>query len=181
MSLTRLGGTLLALAITGCAGGPRLGPNLAAASHHPGLTCVPFARELSGVGLYGEAAGWWDAAAGRYARGGRPTPGSVLVFRRSDRLPKGHVSVVSRLLAPRRILVIQANWAPAELDEDQLVLDVSERNEWTSVRVWWPPSASMGSHEYETYGFILPPTPATHDQLARSAPNAAVLAVSARR
>jgi CHAP domain len=178
--LTRLGCMLLAGAMSGCAGGPRAGPNLAAASHHPGLTCAPFARELSGIALYGDAADWWDAADRRYAHGSRPVSGSVLVFRRSTRLPSGHVSVVSRLLAPRRILVIQANWSPGELDEDQLVLDVSERNDWTAVRVWWPPTNQIGSHEYATYGFIIPPQPATHDRLARAASVAASLAVAER-
>jgi len=167
----------LALALGACGTSPQTGPNLAASSSHPGLTCAPFARELSGLPLYGDADTWWDAAAGRYPESSRPEPGAVLVLRRSGRLPTGHVSVVSRLLTRRQILVIQANWVPGELDEDQLVVDVSERNDWSEVRVWYPPINQMGSHVYPAYGFILPPRPATHQELVRATGPAAVYAL----
>jgi hypothetical protein len=170
----------LVLALAGCGAAERTGPNLAATSSHPGLTCAPFARELSGLALYGDADAWWDEAAGRYTRAGRPEPGAVLVLRRSGRLPTGHVSVVSRLLTPRQILVIQANWVPGELDQDQLVVDVSERNDWSAVRMWYPPINQMGSHVYTAYGFILPPRPASHEELVRAAEPAAVYAIESR-
>src|SRR5579862_4153920 len=86
---------LLAAALSGCASSPRTCPNLAATSEHPGLTCAPFARELSGIALYGDPGGWWDEAAGRYGRADQPVVGSVLVLRRAGRLPTGHVAVVS--------------------------------------------------------------------------------------
>jgi surface antigen len=164
---------LLVALLAGCGSpSPKTGPNLAASSHHSGLTCAPFARELSGIALYGDAATWWNGASGRYDRANRPSVGSVLVFQRSSRLASGHVSVVSRVLSPRQIHVIQANWVPDELDEDQLIIDVSERNDWTQVRVWYPPINQMGSGVYATYGFVLPPRPATHDELARAIPAA---------
>ena len=169
---------LLAATLSACASSsPRIGPNLAAASRHPGLTCAPFARELSGIALYGDADTWWDGAAGRYARGSQPTVGSVLVLRRSGRLPSGHVAVVSRVLTPRQIQVIEANWVPGELDEDQLVVDVSDRNDWTAVRVWYPPINQLGSYAYPAFGFILPPQPATHEELARATEPAARYAI----
>jgi hypothetical protein len=152
-------------------GGPRLS----------GLTCAPFARELSGVALYGEAADWWDAAAGRYARSLRPQVGAVLVLKRESRLPSGHVAVVSRVLDGRRIEVIQANWVAEELDVDQLVVDVSDGNDWSLVRVWWPPVGQLGSHEYAADGFIDPPGAATHEDLARAAPVAARLSLTSMR
>ena len=40
--------------------------------------CAPYAREISGIDLYGAAGGWWDQAAGHYARGHAPEPGAVL-------------------------------------------------------------------------------------------------------
>ena len=164
---------LLAAALSACASStPHTGPNLAASAHYPGLTCVPFARELSGIALYGDADTWWDGAEGHYARANRPEVGSVLVLQRSDRLPTGHVAVVSRVLTPRQVLVIQANWVPGELDQDQLVIDVSDRNDWTAVRIWYPPVNQMGIHVYPAYGFILPPQPATHEQLVRATPPA---------
>lgn len=130
--------------------------------------------------LYGDAAGWWDAAAGRYDRSSAPEVGGVLVFRRAARLPAGHVSVVSRLRGPRRIDVIDANWVPGELERDQAVVDVSAANDWSLVRVWYPPLRQLGIHVYGTYGFILPPTPVGHDTLASAADAAASRAVMGR-
>jgi surface antigen len=175
----RLAALLLAGGLSACASShPVVGPNLAAASRHPGITCAPFARELSGIALYGDAYTWWAAAAGRYGRSAQPEIGAVLVLRRSSRLPAGHVAVVSRVLAPRQVLVIQANWVPDELTEDQLAIDVSPHNDWTEVRMWWPPTDTLGGHAYLAYGFILPPTPTTHEALRRAAHPAAKLALN---
>jgi surface antigen len=179
--LGRVAPLLLLAALAAC-GSPARPPSPAAAlgptSRHPGLTCAPFARELSGIALYGEAAAWWEAAGGQYQRGSRPEVGAVLVFRREPRLPSGHVAVVSKVLTPRQVLVFQANWVPDELDQDQLVVDVSERNDWSELRVWYPPIAQLGAHTYPAYGFILPPRPATHEELEQAAQPAAVYAIS---
>lgn len=159
---------LLLLTLSGCGSAAVTGPNLAASFRQPGIDCAPFARELSGIALYGDADTWWDGASGRYQRSSQPVVGGVLVFRQSGRLPSGHAAVVSELLGARQIHVMQANWVRGELDEDQLVVDVSARNDWTAVRVWYPPAGQMGAGTYATYGFVLPPRPATHDQLARA-------------
>ncbi len=166
---------ILAFLLAACAGSaPRTGPYLAYAHRYPGLSCAPFARAEVGLALYGDAADWWAEAAGRYLRTDRPQIGSVLVFRRSSRLPSGHVSVVSRRLDARRILVIQANWVRGELDEDQLIVDVSARNDWSAVRVWYPPTGQLGVHVYATDGFILAPVPLSHDALQVHAAPAAL-------
>ena len=176
----RIAPLLIAVSLAAC-GSPSPGKSSAGtATMHPGLTCAPFARELSGIALYGDAATWWDGAAGRYGRGSKPVVGSVLVFRRSGRLASGHVAVVSRILTPRQVQVIQANWVPNALDHDQLVVDVSERNDWTEVRVWYPPTNQLGSSAYPTYGFVLPPRPATHEELAQATQPAALYAVNSR-
>jgi hypothetical protein len=141
------------------------------------LDCAPFARELSGVRLSGAAADWWWRAEGRYSRGGSPAVGSVLVLRRSARLPSGHVAVVSRVLGPRHILVTQANWVHHRVSADQLVIDVSAANDWSLVRVWWPPTGEMGIADYPAYGFVHASRLATHDQLIAAAPRAIQLAV----
>jgi hypothetical protein len=83
-------------------------------------------------------------------------PGAALVFRRSARLPFGHVSVVTRVLSPREILVTHANWVHHRITRDEPVIDVSPRNDWTEVRVWWAPAGQMGGGVYPAYGFILP-------------------------
>lgn len=160
---------LALLALSACGGGaPARRDYGGGGMRVPGISCAPFARELSGIALYGDAADWWPEARGRYRRASRPELGGVLVFRRSGRLPSGHVSVVSRILDRRRVLVTQANWVAGEMDENQLVVDVSERNDWSLVRVWYPPVDQLGIHAYPTYGFILPYRPATPGELERA-------------
>jgi hypothetical protein len=129
------------------------------------MECAPFARAVSGVDLKGPAADWWWAAAGRYTRTSTPVVGSVLTFRRTSRLPDGHAAVVSRLVSTREIRVTQANWVHSRVTDDMPVIDISERNDWTLVRVWWPPSGQLGSRHYPTWGFITPERPAVRDAL----------------
>jgi surface antigen len=136
------------------------------------VECAPFARALTGVALSGAAADWWQQADGRYVRMQTPQVGSVLVLRRSGRLPSGHVAVVSQVLSRRQITVTQANWVHHRVTEDQPVIDVSERGDWSVVRIWWPPSAQLGTAEYEAFGFIRPDHPVGHDQLRAATPAA---------
>jgi len=166
--LFRLALLVLAGAVSACGAGAPSTAGVTAAVRQPGINCAPFARELSGVALYGEAADWWGAAAGRYGRGRVPQVGAVLVLPRQDRLPSGHVAVVSLILAARQIKVIQANWEKDVVDQDQLVVDVSERNDWSAIRVWYPPVNQMGAHLYRATGFIAPPQPVTQAELARA-------------
>lgn len=142
------------------------------------LECAPFARALTGVALRGDAADWWPHAAGHYARGNAPAVGSVLVFTRSSRLPYGHVAVVSQLMERRRILVTQANWVHHRVTQGQSVIDVSPSNDWTEVRVYWPPSGQMGSGLYTAYGFISPGRRTTQDEIAQATPRAIKLAAA---
>ena len=144
---------VLAALLSACGSGPR---RLAAPGGPAGLQCVPYARQVSGIQLRGEAYSWWEQAAGRYDRGSVPRPGSVLVFRRSARLGSGHVSVVQRVVSDREIVVTQANWVPRRVTRNELVVDVSPGNDWSAVRVWWAPSLALGRTAYPTYGFIAP-------------------------
>jgi len=141
------------LLLAACGSGPRIAGS---AGTSTSLECAPFARQVSGIQLYGEAYSWWDQAAGRYSRGSDPVPGGVLVFRRSARLGSGHVSVVGRVVSDREIVVTQANWVHRRITRDEPVVDVSSRNDWSAVRVWWAPSRTLGSTVYSTYGFIAP-------------------------
>ncbi|WP_439577381.1 CHAP domain-containing protein [Elioraea sp.] len=141
------------------------------------LSCVPFARELSGIELSGDAHTWWRAASGRYLRSGRPAPGAVLVLRGTRRLPQGHVSVVVRQTGPREILVSHANWASGAargaVHQNQLVVDVSRRNDWSAVRVWYPRTGQLGVTVFAAHGFIHPPRPRTPEEIAADVPRAA--------
>jgi hypothetical protein len=166
---------LLALAACGSGGGARLGDYVGGTVP---VECAPFARALSGVQLWGEAADWWNQAGMRYARGETPSVGSVLVLRRSGRLPSGHVAVVSQVIGRREILVTQANWVHHRVSEDQPVIDVSAGNDWSLVRIWWPPVGQMGTGDYAAFGFIRPDRPSSHDQLAANTPRAIRVAES---
>lgn len=134
--------------LAGC--GARLGTGSSS------VECAPYARALTGLQLYGDAADWWEQADGRYIRAPDPVAGGVLVFRRSSRLPYGHVAVVRAQVSPREIRVDQANWVHRRVTHDEAVIDVSPSNDWSAVRVWWDPVGAMGSSTYATYGFILP-------------------------
>ena len=130
------------------------------------IECAPFARAVARLPLRGAAADWWVLADGRYARGQTPRVGSILVFRRTARLPDGHVAVVSSVVSDRRILVTHANWVRHQVSENVPVIDVSAGNDWTRVRVWWPPAGQIGATEYATFGFIAADDPPRSDQIA---------------
>ncbi|MCI0754371.1 CHAP domain-containing protein [Teichococcus vastitatis] len=147
------------LTLAGCGGGGgTTGPVLGAAALREPVSCVPYARARSGIDLRGDAWEWWDAAAGRYARGHRPQPGSVLVLERAGRLRDGHLSVVTRVVSRREIRVDHANWASGggkgRIARDQPVWDASPGNDWSQVRVWYPPSRDYGVTTYPAAGFV---------------------------
>ena len=119
------------------------------------LSCVPYARAVSGIQLSGDAWQWWDEAAGQYPRSQSPAPGAVLVFQPHGSMRVGHLAVVTRVAEAREILVTQSNWLPYRIEHDQPVVDVSPYNDWTSVRVWYEPVHALGRTVYPTDGFIL--------------------------
>src|SRR5579871_5307840 len=124
---------------------------------HGGISCVPFAREDSGITVAGNAWQWWENAAGVYARGNVPEPGSVLAFRANGRMHLGHVAVVARVVNPREVEIDHANWwgpgMHGGVARNVPVVDVSEANDWSAVRVGLGGSGEFGS-VYPTYGFI---------------------------
>ena len=99
------------------------------------IWCVPFARAVTGVEIRGNAKTWWQQAKGRYARGEEPQVGAVMAFAASRAMPKGHVAVVSKVLSDREILVDQANWERNRITLDTLVVDVSDKGDWSRVKV----------------------------------------------
>ncbi|HUB49450.1 MAG TPA: CHAP domain-containing protein [Acetobacteraceae bacterium] len=127
------------------------------AVHVAGISCVPFARSDSGIAVSGNAWQWWDHAAGVYARGHLPELGSVLAFRSNPRMRLGHVAVVSQIINRREVEIDQANWsgpgAYGGVSRNVPVVDVSEANDWSAVRVGLGRSGDFGA-VYPTYGFI---------------------------
>ena len=119
---------------------------------------MPYARFLSGIGLRGDAWTWWDQAAGVFARGNHPEPGAVLSFPGIERMPLGHVAVVTQVLGARKILIDHANWPNAIVEHGAIshaiqVEDVSPANDWSEVRVQFGEGGPMGS-VYPANGFI---------------------------
>jgi len=126
-------------------------------AYYTGISCVPYAREISGIAISGNAWQWWHHAEGRYARGDRPEVGSVLNFRSNTRMPLGHVAVVTNIVNPRQVIIEQANWGSTgmrgRISRNVAVVDVSEANNWSAVRVELGNKGAFGS-VYPTYGFI---------------------------
>ncbi|NWH09459.1 MAG: CHAP domain-containing protein [Alphaproteobacteria bacterium] len=119
--------------------------------------CVPFAREMSGIAIRGDASTWWDQARGRYPRSNLPSEGAVLVLQGYSDERRGHVAVVTELLDERTIIVAQANWLNSgEISYGTPIMDVSANNDWSAVRVWHIPSKAWGRRIYVAKGFIYP-------------------------
>jgi len=177
-SVRALGLGLMAAALTACAstpapisggygGGrdaiaPELGPRWTGetprvADAGAGLQCVPFARRVTGVEIFGDANTWWTQAAGRYPRSSRPAPGSVFVIRGFNNPGRGHVSVVTHVDSSRLIRVDHANWLNnGEISVGVPILDISPNNDWSEIRVWHIPGGHWGGRVYQAQGFIHP-------------------------
>jgi surface antigen len=117
--------------------------------------CALYARAETGVALFGAAGGWWNQAEGRYERGHVPAVGAILVFKRTQQIPSGHVAVVAQVIGPHEILVDHANWYHGTVTRGMSVIDTSPAHDWSSVAVINPPSGTHG-RDYPTYGFVYP-------------------------
>jgi len=123
----------------------------------PPSECVPYARNISGVQIWGDAVTWWAQAENKYARSGRPAEGSVLVLRGWNDERRGHVAVVKAILSQRMIRVDHANWMHnGEVSINVPVIDVSAANDWSQVRVWHVPGGYWGGRIYDAQGFVHP-------------------------
>lgn len=125
----------------------------------PYLQCVPYARALTGIQIYGDAHTWWEQAAGRYERGSSPRVGAVLAFVPHANMVLGHVAAVSRVIDSRTVLLDHANWSPidgrrGQIEKDVRAIDVSPANDWSQVRVWYGPIGGIGTTAWPVHGFI---------------------------
>jgi len=121
----------------------------------PVIQCVAFVRSASDVALSGNAVNWWQNARGIYARGTAPEVGSVLSFRANSRMPLGHVAVVTQIVDSRTVQIDQSHWHANGISRDVSVIDVSQNNDWSAVRVAIGHGGTFGSI-YPTNGFIYP-------------------------
>ncbi|MEJ2818460.1 MULTISPECIES: CHAP domain-containing protein [unclassified Caulobacter] len=121
--------------------------------------CVPFARLMSGIQIFGDARTWWSQAVGKYDTGFVPRAGAVLCFKPTARMNLGHVAFVSQVLTDRVIQVTHANWSVidggrGQIEKDVTVVDVSPAGDWSQVKVWYDPIRDLGTTVYPTHGFI---------------------------
>jgi len=138
----------------------------------PYLQCVPYARDVSGIRIFGDAHTWWDQAAGKYARGTRPKVGAVMSFSPFGNMRLGHVAAVSRVIDNRTVLLRHSNWSPiggrrGQIENDVRAVDVSEAGDWSAVRVWFAPIQGLGTTHWPLNGFIYPDKARGDDRLAR--------------
>lgn len=132
------------------------------------LQCAPFAREISGVDIFGNAKTWWYQAEGRYARGAEPKLGAVMTFKPTRSMPMGHVAMVSKIVSDREVLIDHANWSTingrrGHIERGARVIDVSAKGDWSEVRVWYAPLKGLGTSSYPLYGFIYSDAGASSD------------------
>jgi len=125
----------------------------------PYVECVPFARQASGIQIFGDAHTWWDQADGQYARGHVPMKGAVMSFRPHGGMRLGHVAMVSRVIDSRTVLLRHSNWSPidgrrGQAELDVRAVDVSDANDWSEVRVWYAPIGDLGTTRWPVNGFI---------------------------
>ncbi len=138
----------------------------------PYLQCVPYARRVTGIQIFGDAHTWWGQAEGRYARGFRPKVGAVMALRPSGGSTLGHVAAVSRIVDSRTILIRHANWSlingrRGQIEDNVKVIDVSDSNDWSSVRVWYAPLQALGGSHWPVQGFIYPAKPKAGEKLVQ--------------
>jgi surface antigen len=167
--MIRVCGGILLAALAGCASHPTV-PTVAIAPEPESelvvlppppdkpMQCVPYARQVSGIDLRGDAWTWWGQARGHYARGKKPRPRAVLVFTKTRALPRGHLSVVTRVVDARQVLITHANWGSTsdtrgQVTNDVRVIDVSPGNDWSELRVW---NGSDFGRSNPAAGFIYP-------------------------
>jgi CHAP domain len=121
----------------------------------PPLQCAIYAQRTTGMDLRGVASSWWPAAEGRYERNATPKLGSVIVMTGTS--AAGHVAVVTRILNNREILVDHANWGnQGEITKGALIVDVSQAGDWSAIRVWHPPTNTLGLRVFPVLGFVGP-------------------------
>ena len=125
----------------------------------PYLQCVPYARQLTGIQIFGDAHTWWGQAAGKYERGRAPKVGAVMAFQPHRNMRLGHVAAVSKVIDARTVLLDHANWSPingrrGQIERDVKAVDVSAAGDWSEVRVWYAPQSSLGTSTWPVHGFI---------------------------
>jgi surface antigen len=135
------------------------------------LQCVPYARQISGIQIRGNAKTWWGQAAGRYERGQSPRVGAVMALPGYGKMRLGHVATVSSIVSDREIRLSHANWSRrGGIERNVRAIDVSDKGDWSRVRIWYASNGDLGTTSYPVSGFIYPNASAGEVQLASATP-----------
>lgn len=118
------------------------------------IQCVAYVHSASDFKIHGDAKYWWSMAAGLYERGFVPEKNAVLAFKPVRRMRLGHVAIVNRVVDNRTITINQAHWGENKIVHDVKVIDVSQKNNWSAVRVELTHNKGNYGNIYPTYGFI---------------------------
>lgn len=127
----------------------------------PRWNCVSYLKHLTGLDVRGDAWRWWGSAKEfGLSRANAPAAGSVLVLKKTKRLPKGHVGMVAEVVSDREIILDHANWGWSRATRGKVhkamrVIDVSAKNDWSQLRFMADGAQSFG-RVYPAYGFIVP-------------------------
>lgn len=124
-----------------------------------GISCVPYARQATGMDISGNGGQWWYNAAGLYARGNRPEVGSIMAFPGYGGMRAGHVAVVERVVSSREVHIHHANWGGPGIRRGSImrgvsVIDASAGNDWSQVRVQVGHNDDNYGRTYPLQGFI---------------------------
>jgi surface antigen len=136
-------------------------PSGPAQALYEGLQCVPYARQVTGISIYGDAWTWWGQAEGRFARGSQPKVGAVLAFKPHGAMKLGHVAAVRKIVDKRTLLISHANWSTIDgmrghVEQNVKLVDSSAANDWSQVRVHFASLGDLGTTHYPVHGFIYP-------------------------
>ncbi|QCE33815.1 CHAP domain-containing protein [Acetobacteraceae bacterium] len=122
------------------------------------LQCVGYVHLAApNFKIRGDAHTWWKHADEQnYVKGHTPEPGSVLSFRATKKMVYGHVAMVRSQEDDRTIRIDHAHWGINGIDHNIRCVDVSEKNDWTAVRVALRSNEKLLGSVYPTNGFIYP-------------------------
>ncbi len=110
---------------------------------------------MSGIDIRGNAKTWWSQAAGRYQRGNTPKEGAVLTMPGFGKMWAGHVATVTKVLGGREILLTHANWSHrGGIERNVKAVDVSDKGDWSRVKIWFAGNGDLGTTSYPAFGFI---------------------------
>lgn len=149
---------VLALFLTACAGKRFDTPEAKGYYASSAVQCVPYARQVSGIQIYGDAHTWWAQAKPPLIRRHYPVQGDVLVLARTNAMRYGHVAVVRKVMSNRDIMVTHSNWGNNRKNrriiyESVRARDASANNDWSQIRFWNYETKAFG-RPYAAMGFI---------------------------